>query len=385
MTVFIPDEIIKKPSYIINGLVPSNSLNINIGYAGSGKSIFMEAEFSSILHNVNFTKFKTIKNIDMLLIDQDTPENSAKLQLSKMHHAINKPIVNKLILDGINNYSFEDNSLYNAICEHKEVNPNIKLVGLDSLIKLSGGLNLNDLTDMNKLSLFKNKIFNKYPDLTISLNHHITEHTKHTFEDLMNENIRGLAMGSSIITQQADTILVLAPRLIEKGKLIELGIRPITKRIPLNISPFILSFTQNNNNMIFNYIKEYKVNEVDNISKVDIYRDIIYELKAGSTNKNKQSMDVNEMYDRLKGKYGIVKIRASLNILEEMKVKKCLTRRPYPHEYILLVNGKKASLYQPRKIVNTVNNKNDRVGESPINSVNTVNTVNTVNNKNGGG
>ena len=246
-------------------------------------------------------------------------------------------------------YSFDDDSLFNAIKEHKKENPNIKLVVLDCLNKLSGSLNVNDTTQMNKFSLFKRKTFSSFPDITIIWVHHISEH-KHrglSFVDFMNENTSGLAMGSSVVTQQADSIIVVAPKIINKGKLIELGVRPITKRVRLETGCFIVKLKQTEKMMIFNYEEKYELDLLNDVMRVPIYKDMKYAFKVGGTNKKKQSLSVLNMYDSLKSKYGMTRVRTALKELESMKLIKCLTKKPYAFEYVWVEQSKKPKKTTP--------------------------------------
>ena len=329
---------IETPTYIVNGLIPQKAENLILGVAGSGKSLLIEQLLTCIKYNKDFLGLKTIKNIDSLLIDEDTPTQGLTNQFRKLSNAItDKPTTsNNIYVKSMSYRSITDDSLLTLIKDNLEKHPNIKLIVFDCLHKICRGLNVNDTVDMNKFTSFKQKLLTYNPDLTIIITHHISQKKNLSYDELMTKNPDGFSMSSSVIMQDVDSVIVIAAKTVTKGKLLELGIRPIAKRFLLNTGNFTVKFTQNNNNMQFTYDAPYiKTQPEINKNIMKLFKNKSVMRKHAGKSKI-QSLSVKAVYEELKDLHGIIAIRKALAELETYGYLKLITRKaPNPFEYTL--------------------------------------------------
>jgi RecA-family ATPase len=222
---------IKQRRWVVDGFIPANSLVPFIAKESAGKSFFVEALAVALIHGSRFLGRKTQAS-NVLLIDQDTPEETLHIRLNAFKNAITTPQVRKLY-QVTEQVSLDDGSLIRKINENKQA----KVIIIDSLHSVCGELNPNTTSDMYVLSELKRKVLNN--GRTIIFTHHISTHNLLKVDEMMTtETIGNLSMGSSAILQQADTYFVLGSK--TNSDLEKLYVRPVQKRVPLKIKPFVV-------------------------------------------------------------------------------------------------------------------------------------------------
>jgi len=344
---FNPSEQANKPSWLVKNFIMAHGLIDVFGQSYAGKTLFTEDLATCIVNKQSFLGMKTAHG-NVLIIDQDTPTDKLTSQLQRFNRGVpiqpfdftdTEPQSN-LYIESMKGYSLTTANQYaystlSGIIEKYIETLHPKLIVIDSLHGVCGGLDVNNTNDMNKLSIFKNKIFGKYPDTTIILNHHISEHKNFGFDEIMNMDTHGLSMGNSAIVQQADEILILAPKVFGSKKLVELGIRPVSKRQLIPIDPFIVELKEDKNSLSFTFKNFYTMPEPK------INSEIITLFKNLSKKSKKQSLTVNEVYEKLGGLHGIIRVRDAMHFLESEKKLRLITHKPYPFQYVLTEKGYK--------------------------------------------
>ena len=221
--------------FLVKDKIPLGQLIPILAQAGKGKSMFGEALAISMVFGKPFLGLETIQG-DVLIIDQDTPTAILENRLLCFGQAF-KPDKQKhnLFLSSMEGHSLSDGTLINEIEQY----PSAKLVLIDSLHSVSDNLNTNSTQDMAKLTKLKNACLNE--KRTIILVHHISEKNDIGLSELMRGETGKLAMGSSVINQQADSYFILSGEgKAGMGELNKLYIRPVTKRVPFDNSPMVL-------------------------------------------------------------------------------------------------------------------------------------------------
>jgi len=286
--------------YILEGVIPKCSTTTILGKSGTGKSLWSSCLLFHIKYNQNYLGLKTIKNIDSLLIDEDTTTDSLMKNMVRLQNAIEKTSThNEVYFETQKGLNLKDNSLFNKIKEYCDNYPKIKLIVIDSLHGVSKGLNKNDTSAMGLFTEFRQKISEYKKDLTLIVIHHISDKAIYTFEELMNPNISGLGMGSSIINQSIDSSVILVAKTFKGNKLLELGVLPKEKRYVLNTQPFICTLTQNKTELLFKYKEKYTEGEHS-----DLFQDIILLLKSEGRSKEPKAFGVKEIWKSFEGEYG---------------------------------------------------------------------------------
>ena len=209
---------------------------MNLAQAGVGKSLLVESLAVHVVCGVPFCGFKTMEG-DVLLIDQDTPQNILYKRLIQMAIGLGQPKKHELFLESMNSYSMSNGTLVKAILSH----PSTKLIIIDCLHTVCGHYNPNYTLDMTHWADIKRACLNG--ENTILLNHHITQKETYTIDDLMLGETSRMAMGSSAIIQQADTYYVIGAVATE-GKTERIYVRPVSKRISIPSKPLILRMLQ---------------------------------------------------------------------------------------------------------------------------------------------
>ena len=222
--------------WTVGKLIPANHLCIILAQAGVGKSIVVEELAIHIIFGVPFCDMDTIEG-DVLLIDQDTPTDVLTRRLLNFGKGMPGVQKYKLFIESMKQYHLSNYSLMKVINNY----PTARIVIVDCLHSVCGKLNPNYTSDMNVLAKLKQECLTD--GRTIIVNHHISEKTNYTIDELMSSNTHNLAMGNSAIIQQADTYYVVGAT-AENGLTDKIFIRPVAKRVAVDSSPLVLRMTK---------------------------------------------------------------------------------------------------------------------------------------------
>jgi hypothetical protein len=289
------------PEWFVDGLIPSKTMTFLLSKAGVGKSFLAEYLAVCSVYGHTFLGRK-IKPHNVLLIDQDTPEDV----LDRRFHAFsnymkekNMELKRHLYVELMQGYSLSDGSLIKRI-----ERSNVKVIIVDSLNSVAGRLDVNSTKDMAVLSRLKNAVVGK--GKTLILIHHISEHADVSVDEIMTtSDANKLTMGNSIINQQADTLFFLASK--HKSSLKNLYVRPVPKRVSLAVKPFIAQLIENECGSHF-IMRGFYADRKLSMSKVD---NDIYRLFS----KNPKRRGTIEVYDDMKKKNTLYSVRKSLEKL----------------------------------------------------------------------
>jgi hypothetical protein len=303
---FTTDIKIPKTEWLVDNLVPLGHLGFVIAQAGIGKSYFTEQLAACIVYGKPFLGLK-VKSGNVLLIDEDTPEKVLMRRLNKFisYYKGDNRIGEFRVKSMTGLKLSEQGKLLSTLVE----NDDVVLVVIDSFNAICGDLDPNMTRNMSRIQTLKQYCLNE--QLTILINHHISEKTEHTALDLMTCDPHTLAMGSSVINQQADTYYILGSPTAGKNKLESLYVRPVSKREMIPLNPFKI-----------NYIEQDGHSYFDKLTMIDIKRDSLDEVESDimiiyREGQNKpEGRTVNEIYKILDGKHGIITVRDALKALE---------------------------------------------------------------------
>ena len=299
MAEFKFNTAIKKTEWLVEGLLPTGQLGIILAQAGVGKSLLVENLAVQIVYGESFCGFNTVSG-DVLIIDQDTPENvlyKRLLQFSYQYNGVERQ--NKLFIESMKNYTLQDESIFALINDH----PTVKLVIIDSLHSVCGKLNPNYTSDMSRLSILKKKCLRD--DISILVNHHITQKEILSIDALMLGETNHLFMGNSAIIQQADSYYIVGAT-VEEGRANRIYVRPVSKRVSIPSKPVILRVvpTAEGETLAYEGIYEPELEDAE-IDIITLFRE--------------QAIDrtVKEIYEAMGHKHGEIVVRKSLNDLEK--------------------------------------------------------------------
>lgn len=292
------DVALPETKWLVKDLVPLGHLCVLLAQSGAGKSFVLEALALHVAYKKDFCEFETSFG-DVLIIDQDTPTDVLKSRLIRMSKTLGQKAANRIELASMEDYSLSNYTrLVNMIND-----VNAKLVIIDSLHSLCGGLNPNSTSDMSVWAHIKSKCLNE--DRTIIVSHHITEHLELSLADMMDGNKHISGMGNSTIKQQTDTEYILAST-IEDGRIGKIYLRPVAKRRAISQKPVCMRLIEpDDEKMIveFNGYWEADLSEVE--------QDCM--LLITETN---MEFSIKEVRDKMGNKYGEKAIRESLVSLE---------------------------------------------------------------------
>ena len=292
------NRVIPETSWLVENLVPSGHLCFVLAKAGVGKSLLVESLGIHCVHAVNFAGLKTVEG-NVLIVDQDTPENVLSKRLIKLSSAMeNKPKHKLYVVKG--NYKLSDNTLQTLINDYKDV----VLVIVDSFHSVCGKLDPNSTSDMNRLASFKDMCLNQ--NKTIIFNHHISQKTDITLDELMTGETGSLAMGNSAIIQQADSYYIIGAT-ADNGLTNRIYMRPIAKREAIPSKPIIIRLIQTETGEKLSYDGVYEP-ELDE----DIHHDIVMLFKE--LNKERT---VKEVYEDMGHRHGENSVRKALAQLDK--------------------------------------------------------------------
>ncbi len=290
---------IEETNWVVDSLIPTGHLCFVLAQAGVGKSLVVEALATHAVHAVPFAGFKTIEG-DVLLIDQDTPQNVLSKRLLQFAKGLNVPQRHSLFLESMNGYSLGNNTLIGII--HKY--PTAKLVIIDSLHSVCGQLDPNSTTDMSRWSRVKETCLSN--ENVILVNHHITQKGDFPIDRLMLNETNNLSMGSSAIMQQADSYYVVGATASE-GKTEKIYLRPVSKRVSIPLKPIILRLiqpSQGGEAMLFDGYYEPELDEVE--------QDIMTLFREQNLDRT-----VKEIYEAMGHRHGETTIREALASLDK--------------------------------------------------------------------
>lgn len=251
----------------------------------------------SIVYGCDFIGRKT-RSSNVLFIDQDTAETDLDRRLLSFARAMTQESRHRLYVESYQGYSIANSSLISTIDKY-----NAPIVIIDCLHSVCEGLDTNQTRDMAKLSKLKQEVLSE--GRTLIIVHHESQKGNINVEEMMTmENIGSLSMGSSVIVQQADTLFMFGSK--SKSKLKELYIRPVQKRVPLDIEPFIVELKENEKKNAMKFVMKGFFKDRP-VPMYDIDKDIFVLF----TEKPKLRTTLQIYYD-FEGRYGIQAVRASL-------------------------------------------------------------------------
>jgi len=299
MSVFNFECEVQEATWLVEPIIPLGQLCVNLAQAGVGKSLLVESLAVHVVCGVPFCGFKTAEG-DVLLIDQDTPQNVLYKRLIQMAIGLGLPKKHELFLESMNGYNMSNGTLVKAIRSH----PSAKLIIIDCLHTVCGQYNPNYTSDMTHWANIKQTCLNE--ENTILLNHHITQKGTYTIDDLMQGETSHLAMGSSAIIQQADTYYVIGATATE-GKAERIYVRPVSKRISIPSKPLILRMLQTESHGEKLEYEGYYEPELENTEQ-----DLMMLFR-----EQPKERTVKETYEDMGHRYGEKAIRQGLASLEQ--------------------------------------------------------------------
>jgi RecA-family ATPase len=310
---FDPKAKIPEDQWLVEQFIPLGHLIPMLALSGVGKSFLAEALAVSVAYGKPFLGAEIFEG-DVLIIDQDTPEPTLKRRLAAMAKAMGCEKKHRLDILSMENLSLKD-TLIRAILQY----PTAAFILIDSLNSVTGGLDRNNTNDMSVISRLKMACLR--PNRTVMVTHHISQHAEVTLEDLMSGEPDGLAMGSSVLLQQADTYYILGAPAARSGKMETLYVRPIAKRQAIEYGPIILNFHDDDTGMRFEFQGDYVVTENE------CQEDILLLFRHDSKERT-----VREVYNDMREKWGIIKVRDELRELAHQG--KLLERREKNNAFI---------------------------------------------------
>ena len=218
--------------WVVEKLIPVGHLCLVLAQAGVGKSLLVEDLAVHIVFGLPFCSLKTAFG-NVLLIDQDTPTDVLTNRLAKFGKGMQAEQKYKLFIESMNQYSLSNGSLIRVINNY----PSAKIVIIDCLHSVCGRLNPNYTGDMGVLARLKHECL--VDGRTIIINHHISEKTDLTIDELMANSTHNLSMGNSAIIQQADTYYIIGAA-AEDGLTNKIYVRPVAKRVAVGSKPLVL-------------------------------------------------------------------------------------------------------------------------------------------------
>lgn len=299
-------KILTMASWLVEDLIPLGHFILFISQSGVGKSLVAEGLAATIVHGQQFLGRPTVEG-DVLLIDQDTPRDVLERRLKMFSCGLGSNPKHRLYVHSQEDLSLAydqpgfESSLVNIIQSY----PSVVLVIIDSLLSVCSKINPDKAQDMMVLAKLKSDCLK--PNLTIIINHHISEKKDLSASNLMTGNPRSLAMCSSVINQQADTYFILAPNK-QSAKLEELVVRPIAKRQSLSGKPYILKLVETEASLNWEIGPEWE-EPLD-----DCARDILDTARL----EKASPLTVLGVHTRYKELYGKNRIRDSMKVLEVM-------------------------------------------------------------------
>lgn len=313
MSAFDFDCELKEMPYLVEGLIPYNSLSFIIGRPGFGKSFFSEQLAISVLTGQPFMGHKVQKG-NVLLIDQDTAGDIVPLRLKKFLNYYDSNIAHDrglLYAEIQKDYKLSDDSLINIINETNR-EADISLVVIDSLHKVSTGLNPNDTRDMSKISRLRSCLNDK---LAIIIVHHISKMSTMPPENMMTcPDPSILFMGNTAISAEADSYFVITSPDAGKQQFDKLWVRPVVKRFRLDQEPFIATFEQTDTIYHIDFDSLYSSEGLLSAIEQDIVT--LFEQSPKIRTANEVHLDMGNTH-------GINAVRKALHSLEAKQVLIC--------------------------------------------------------------
>lgn len=289
---------VKETSWLVEGLIPSSHLCFVLAQAGVGKSLLVNGIAISVIHGLPFGSLKTMEG-DVLIIDQDTPENTLAKRLLRLNNGVQTEKKHRLFVESMQGYTLSERTLQTIIKSY----PTAVLIIVDSLHSVVGKLNPNYTTDMSALAKLKSTCLNSHN--TIIFNHHISQKTELSIEDLMLGDTGHLAMGSSTIIQQADTYFIVGATARE-GKTERIYIRPVSKRVSIPSKPLVLRLLDTQDGEIIEHDGFYEV------GLTEVENDVMALFNASNTNRS-----VKEVYEAMGHRHGENTVRTALASLDK--------------------------------------------------------------------
>lgn len=290
---------VEETKWAVEPIIPLGQLAIILAQAGVGKSLVVEDLAVHVIYEIPFCGFTTNFG-DVLIVDQDTPEAVLTKRLIKFSKALGPEPKHQLFVESMKNFSLADGTLCTLIQDYKTV----VLVIIDCLHSVVGRLNPNYTSDMNILARLKSQCLT--PDKTILINHHISEKSPYTIEQLMTDNTHAMSMGNSAIIQQADSYYIIGAS-ADNGLTNRLYVRPVAKRVSIRSTPLILQMVQPTED---SERLEFESDYVLNFDEVEL--DCLTLFKEFPSDRT-----VKNVYEDMGQKHGIDSIRKALASLQQ--------------------------------------------------------------------
>src|SRR3990170_5123632 len=100
MPIFNFDCEVAETTWLVKPIVPMGQLCLVLAQAGVGKSLLVESLAVHVVCDIPFCNFETLGG-DVLLIDQDTPENTLHRRLIRLFNGLNQPKRHELFLESM--------------------------------------------------------------------------------------------------------------------------------------------------------------------------------------------------------------------------------------------------------------------------------------------
>lgn len=290
---------ISETKWLVDKTFPMGHLCFVLAKAGVGKSLIVESLAVHTVHGVDFGGFMSVEG-DVLIVDQDTPQNVLTKRLLQFSKGLNVPRKHRLFIESMQGLVLSNNTLISAIHSY----PTAKIIIIDSMHSVCGKLNPNSTTDMSLWAHVKSSCLTK--DNIIIINHHISEHIDTDTVRLMTGRTDGLAMGNSAIIQQADSYYIVDAEAMN-GRTNKIFIRPVSKRVSIPQKPMIFKVVVPESGGETLTFDGYYEPELDEVEK-DVMA-LFYEQKIERT--------VEEVYKAMGHRHGENSVRKALTNLDK--------------------------------------------------------------------
>ncbi len=282
-----------KEPFLVKKLIPHKSICVLSGYPESCKSwILLHLAQCVASGKPLFGEFKT-KKVAVLIIDEETGVEEFRRRIKLMRFRRKLPIYifsqREIKVDSPNDL----NIIINLIREK-----NIKLVIIDPFIAIHSKIE-NSAEEMQKVvEAFQKLVFT---EATVLFAHH---HRKESGE--ANISLSQTLRGSSALSGRVDSHLDVK-KLEENQSETILAITQVKSRRGKKISPFKLKMIEQDGKIIFELVGEYDEKKIKSEEIKSKIISILEELK---------SADFDELFEKLKGTIGKVRLRETLNKLK---------------------------------------------------------------------
>ena len=329
------NTVVPPTKWLVEDIIPLGQLIFCLARAGQGKSYFIESLATNIIFATDFLGKATIPG-DVLLIDQDTPQDTLKARLISFGQTNGMKPKFDLYLRSHEGLSMSNKSLLEVVKEY----PTAILIIIDSYHSVAGSMDTSSTNDVNHACTQLKRMLT--PDRTIWVNHHISEKKLVSLQDMMfGSNIGDLFMGNSAVVQQLDSAFIVNGQ-SNNGLLQELYIRPWGKRTYIPQAPFLAKFIDNS------FVYEGDLEDASNQDEC------VCDLRILFTEYPFEGFTVKGAHEAMGQKHGWVRLRQALAHMEQtgesrMERGSCNQFRYYPTDITKKPRVIVSSLYLKEK------------------------------------